>query len=261
VGDFNGDGIPDLAVASFGGELSILYGNGNGTFQAPTLTGPNNCPAQSVAASQFNGDGRTDLAIACGNSFSVPGVVQILLGTSQGLNAVMTHDANFAAGQSGATYNLVVSNGPPSAATSGTITVTENVPQYLTLLSMAGNGWTCPNQTDYCWRSDPLPAGGSYPAISIAVGVASNAPVSVTNQATVTYAGASSTASDFTTILSSSCDLTVLGPSNVTDVQQLIDEAIGISAAVHDLNGDGVVTVTDVQMVLSAVVGGNCPSH
>ena len=33
VGDFNGDGIPDLAVEA--GGVSILLGNGDGTFQAP----------------------------------------------------------------------------------------------------------------------------------------------------------------------------------------------------------------------------------
>ena len=41
VGDFNGDGIADLAVANYGpssatgGNLSILYGNGNGSFRSP----------------------------------------------------------------------------------------------------------------------------------------------------------------------------------------------------------------------------------
>jgi hypothetical protein len=41
VGDFNGDGIPDLAVANTGGtsifngnSVSILLGNGDGTFTA-----------------------------------------------------------------------------------------------------------------------------------------------------------------------------------------------------------------------------------
>jgi hypothetical protein len=35
VGDFNGDGIPDLAVANNGDNtVSVLLGNGDGTFQA-----------------------------------------------------------------------------------------------------------------------------------------------------------------------------------------------------------------------------------
>ena len=35
VGDFNGDGKADLAVANYGSDnVSVLLGNGNGTFQA-----------------------------------------------------------------------------------------------------------------------------------------------------------------------------------------------------------------------------------
>src|SRR6185437_4017717 len=58
VGDFNGDGIPDLVITS-AVQGSILLGNGDGTFQAelnpPNLAGP-------VIAADFNGDGKTDLA-------------------------------------------------------------------------------------------------------------------------------------------------------------------------------------------------------
>ena len=41
VADFDGDGNPDLAVASgytSGGNISILLGNGNGTFRAGPIT-------------------------------------------------------------------------------------------------------------------------------------------------------------------------------------------------------------------------------
>jgi hypothetical protein len=34
VGDFNGDGIPDLAVANLGVSSVVLLGNGDGTFHA-----------------------------------------------------------------------------------------------------------------------------------------------------------------------------------------------------------------------------------
>src|SRR5260370_12461117 len=70
-GDLNGDGNPDLAVATFGGGFSILIGNGDGTFQTSVDYGGAS-PAW-VAIGDLNGDGKLDLAIAnfASNSVSI----------------------------------------------------------------------------------------------------------------------------------------------------------------------------------------------
>jgi len=66
VGDFNGDGRLDLAVANVGSNgVSVLLGNGDGTFQAPLnfVLGTQLGNSASVAAGDFNGDGKLDLAV------------------------------------------------------------------------------------------------------------------------------------------------------------------------------------------------------
>jgi uncharacterized protein (TIGR03437 family) len=115
------------------------------------------------------------------------------------LSIAKSHTGNFTQGQNGATYSVTVSNATGAGPTSGTATVTETVPAGLTLVSMAGTGWTCSTGGNTCARSDPLAAGASYPAITVTVNVAANAPSQVTNQVSV-LGGGFATASDLTTI-------------------------------------------------------------
>jgi hypothetical protein len=63
VGDFNNDGKFDLAVANAGSNnVSVLLGNGNGTFQ-PAKTFAVGADPVSVAVGDFNGDGKLDIVI------------------------------------------------------------------------------------------------------------------------------------------------------------------------------------------------------
>jgi hypothetical protein len=86
VGDFNGDGILDLAVTNqndgnpIPGTVTILIGKGNGFFR-PTAVSPQTGPVPySVAVADFNGDGKLDLAVAnAGNN-----TITILLGKGDG---------------------------------------------------------------------------------------------------------------------------------------------------------------------------------
>src|SRR4029077_4752748 len=80
VGDFNGDGKLDLAVTNKGDKtVSILLGNGDGTFQSQT-TVPTGLAPDAVVTGDFNGDGKPDLAVA---NFT-DGTISILLGNGDG---------------------------------------------------------------------------------------------------------------------------------------------------------------------------------
>ncbi len=97
--DFNGDGHADLVVvnnkdtsqlgrtppANLPGSVSVLPGNGDGTFQAPTKFALGSSPT-TVAVGDFNGDGRPDFAV--GNFASQS--VSVFTNTGAGNFAVPT---------------------------------------------------------------------------------------------------------------------------------------------------------------------------
>src|SRR2546425_244962 len=80
IGDLNEDGKPDLAVANLSANtVSVLLGNGDGTFGAKTDYGTRSNP-NSVAIGDLNGDGKPDLAVANYSS----NTVSVLLGNGDG---------------------------------------------------------------------------------------------------------------------------------------------------------------------------------
>jgi len=80
IADFNGDGLPDIAVACLNGNsVSLLLGNGNGTFQGATSIAAGSSPS-FVTFGDFNRDGKLDLALT---HFSNAGL-DVLLGNGDG---------------------------------------------------------------------------------------------------------------------------------------------------------------------------------
>jgi uncharacterized repeat protein (TIGR01451 family) len=140
-------------------------------------------------------------------SFTVGGsnVVDLAIG--------VTHTGSFAQGDTGDTYTIMVTN-VGTAGSSSTVTVSDTLPAGLTATAIGGSGWTADLGTLSCTRSDLLPAGVAYPAITVTVNVASNALLSVTNIVAVSGGGDSSpgnnTAIDPTIIQAASTGSTVI---------------------------------------------------
>jgi uncharacterized repeat protein (TIGR01451 family) len=126
------------------------------------------------------------------------------------LTIAKTHTGSFCQGQTGASYWVTVSNAALAGPTTGTVSVTDITPAGLTLVSMSGSGWACSGNT--CSRSDTLSPGSSYPAITVTVNVASNAPAQVSSEATV--CGGSSAPAN-------ACDTTTIVQSPVLSVSEV----------------------------------------
>src|SRR6266480_442149 len=82
LGDFNGDGKPDVAIAGGlnGGVVSILINKGDGTFKSPvnySVAGN----VQGLAAGDLNADGKVDLVVPSGGTSAT---ISVLLGNGDG---------------------------------------------------------------------------------------------------------------------------------------------------------------------------------
>ena len=107
VGDFNADGKLDLAVVNQNcpqlpcpgpGSVSILLGNGDGTFQAQQVTQVGEAPTTAVVG-DFNNDSKLDLAVTNGQDNNI----SLLIGAGNGSFtrqdfSVSTNDQSLIAG-------------------------------------------------------------------------------------------------------------------------------------------------------------------
>jgi hypothetical protein len=125
IADFNGDGNYDLALtstplgSSAGNAVSLLLGNGDGTFGAPTLFGTGGL-GSSAAVGDFNADGALDIAVA--NSSS--NTVSVLLNTR---GTIINIESSTSAAAFGQPIIFITSVSPSlsnGVAPTGTVTVT-----------------------------------------------------------------------------------------------------------------------------------------
>jgi hypothetical protein len=275
----SGSGQSATVGTAFGGVLQALVVDGGGdpvpnasvTFTAPSNgAGATFTNGSAIYSVNTNSSGvATSPALnanSTAGSYTVTAAAAGVVNTAgfsltnvkaPALTVTETAATAFVQGQS-ASFTLKVTNAANAGPTSGTVTVTQTLSNGLTLLAMnGGTTWNCNVQTASCSATAILPAGSSYPTIAVTVGVAYSTVGSVSAQAGVTVGG-STTNDPVSAPVFTACDFTQIGSTTVGDVQEMINEALGSSSLSHDLNGDGVINVIDLQIEIRSAMGGSC---
>lgn len=160
VGDLNGDGNLDLAMISGSGQLWVLLGNGDGTFENAPGT-PTSYPLPysfAMAAGDFNGDGRLDLAMA---GMSQHYAATVLLGNGDGTFTQVKDCCGF--GEPGITYNEYMTRGDFNGDGMPDLAILTNqnsLPQGASFVQiLLGNGDGTFSPTDYAVWMNASPQG------------------------------------------------------------------------------------------------------
>jgi len=113
--------------------------------------------------------------------------------------------------------------------------------------------WNCSIPSASCATNTVLSPGSTYPvAVTVSVAFGAQGPISVgaaaTGDSPVSYSAP----------ILSACAVTRNTNVTITDAQQMVNEVLGVSSAGNDLNGDGLVNVVDLQIVLNAAMNQGC---
>ena len=195
--------------------------------------------------------------------YGTKGILAITAVNAPDLSVIKTHTGTFYRNTPGS-YTLSVSNAASTSSTSGTVTVTDTLPSGLSATAISGTGWTCTLGTLTCTRTDALASGSSYPPITVTVNVSGSAPSSVTNIATVSGGGdttsGNNTASDSTAIsnLTNAGINKVFNPTSVPQGTTTILTFTLTNTNVLPLTNVNFTDVMSGMSVASVTVGGTC---
>lgn len=135
------------------------------------------------------------------NAVAPPAVLSLTMLFSSG---------NLTPGKSGS-FTITVRN-VGAVATSGPVNVSIALPSGITGVSMSGTGWACTQPSGPCTRSDPLPAGMSYPEVILQVTAAANAPSQLTLQPSVSGGGTAGATASYTVLVTTGLGFYPLSP-------------------------------------------------
>ena len=179
VGGFSGDGGPAAAAQLLGPNGVAVDAAGNlyiadsqfGPVRRVSPDGKIATVAPGIAAGASSIAAPYGVAVdESGDLFVTDGIAGTVdmfvpLASRAVLNATLSHARNFVAGQTGATWTVVIGNAAGAGATTGSVSVNEIAPSGVTVAGMSGEGWSCGSGT--CTRSDSLAPGANYPPVTI----------------------------------------------------------------------------------------------
>jgi hypothetical protein len=241
IGDFNGDGWPDVVAGSNDGFcilacISVFLNNGDGTFQAAVGFSTVDFDITSMVATDVDGDGNLDVVVSnqCHESLCTDGSTGVLLGNGDGTFRATSYVlGKHSSPESVAVADLNHDGKPDLLVADFSPTATSIV----TVLLNKGDG-TFPTQVAY-------PTGGFVPSSVIAADVNGDGKLDIV--ATNFYFSK--------TILSYGTVSVLLGNGDGTFGKAVVYSAgpSPYAAAVGDFNGDGAI---DVVVASGAQFGG-----
>lgn len=182
------------------------------------------------------------------------------------LKAAVGAQGNFSAGQTNASYTIIVTN-TGNGATIGTVTVADP-PTGFTVTAISGTGWTCTLASTTCTRSDALAAGQSFPAITVTGNITAANGTPVTIPVTVSGGGISSpvtvTPTPTVTVAAPVLGISKSHTGNFNTGQQGATYAVTVSNGATAGASNGKVAVTETvpsgeTLVSMSGTGWTCP--
>jgi hypothetical protein len=229
AGDFNGDGKVDLVTTS---GVSVLLGNGDGTFQPPIPTGYGFNGTQGVAIGAFRPDGRFDLVGSGGLFWQVP--------------------ADLSPPSIGFGQQTVGTKSPPQTAT---LVNADALPLPVTGIQIIGTNAKEFSQTNNCPAS--IPVGGSC---TIQVTFAPKSQGNKSASLSVSYSGPGSPQSVALTGTGVGTVSVSLTPSKLAFATRMVNTTSAPKTATLTNTGSEAVTISSVSTALPFSQTNNCPS-
>jgi hypothetical protein len=264
----------DAGSNGFEADQNVLWNNVNGSIvvnggqESVVDASPNNNNVHNNTIPDISSGANIEVnnILNCGTTQAVDNLVLVPVQqynaacpvSNNGATAPGATDMNSSV-QVGCNFSGCATNGPP--AISGTSVGASIASQPVSVTALAGQtatftvvGAGSPT-LQYQWQKNGQPVSqaksASYTTPATAL---TNSGASFAVYVSNSVGGALSDAA-ILTVLPNPCDIGQTGSVNISDVQLVVNEALGTASAVNDLDGDGLVNVVDVQIEISGALG------